>query len=54
MMLGGKFEQSFTLSWIFFRPKVTKMENIGQNSPDERSIEQFKGFLEKKFLEDYI
>ena len=30
------------------------MENIGQNSPDKISIEQFKGFLEKKILEDYI
>ena len=24
------------------------MENIGQNSTDEISVEQFKGFLEKK------
>ena len=53
MMLGEKFEQKFYSQLVIF-PKVTKMENIGQNSPEERSIEQFKGFLEKKFLEDYI
>ena len=49
-MLGGKFDQCFTLSWMIFFQKSTKSKIKGKIAMKKDPLKNLKAFLKKAFL----